>query len=495
MPWTVPWKRRYDTPLLMRSTLPMRVAFVTSSRFASQFESLNGDNSTPSPVYGSTCFGSSSCDTTHNPQNPAYLVQAVNHPDADKFWLISTACVPGGVGLDPGTGLATCSAGSRSAAQVRALIKQGPPTTTTTTTTTAVTTTTTTVRPGMPWGIFGASTTCSASAPCVNIHPGNTDSYNSQKAGCSVPCLQSATNVGNNGSIGTNGNIDVQGAIHGNVVGSTDVAGDTSDVSLNGSGHVYGYVKSGGTISVSGTVDGGTFPNQASPQTVPSPLSNCGPPYTTLTAGNATVTGATLAQVYNQSTGTLTLNGGKKLTLTGGTPGAPATYCFKTVTVQNNNTQLNVNGATAIYADGIVQIKSGAVMNNSTQDPENLELISTYGNDAGETGTGVLLDAGGTTMYMVVYAPATKVLYQGGGNLYGAIVGKTVEITGGSSCPSAPCPNGVHYDEYLGSGNAHLLAGLDIPVTTTVVTTTTTTYTYTVPGPPNTYHLVNWRQC
>src|SRR5206468_8320762 len=150
-------------------------------------------------------------------------------------------------------------------------------------------------------------------------------------------------------------------AIHGNVVGSTDVAGDTSDVSLNGSGHVYGYVKSGGTISVSGTVDGGTFPNQANPQTVPSPLSNCGPPYTTLTLDNGSnggnvvsVTGGTLSQVYDQSTGTLSLSGAKTLTLKGGTPGAQATYCFKTVTVQNNNTQLNVNGATAIYADGIV---------------------------------------------------------------------------------------------------------------------------------------------
>jgi len=346
----------------------------------------------------------------------------------------------------------------------------------------------------MPFAMFGGSTTCTASAPCLNIHPGNVDSYNSHKATCSSPtaggiCLQSTTNTGNNGSIASNGNITVQGAVHGNVIGNADVAGDPSDV--GGTGHVYGYIKSGGQVVYTDPVDGGITQNQTTPQTPLPAEPNCGPPFTVLNTapgGNVTLSGPG-SYSYTQSTGQLSISSGKIVTL------QPGTYCFGHVSVQNNGTQLAVSGpgVTAIFVDGVFEAKSGAQLNNSTQDPQSLQIISTYGNEAGETGTGVLLDAGGTTMYMTVYAPTTKVLFQGGGNLYGAIVGQTVEYTGGSACPSMPCSTGVHFDEYLASGQANLIRG--IPVPSTVTTTTTTTVTSTIYSYSyGSYSVVSWLQ-
>src|SRR5207247_1050166 len=119
---------------------------------------------------------------------------------------------------------------------------------------------------------------------------------------------------------------------------------------------------------------------------------------------------------YNSSTGALNMSSGVQVKLTAGN------YCLGAITIQNNNTSLQVDGHTTITANGVVQIKSGAVINNTTADPVNFQLTSTYGNDTGEnTNPGVLLDAGGTTMYMTVYAPTANLKFQGGGTLYGAI--------------------------------------------------------------------------
>src|SRR5262249_35834371 len=101
------------------------------------FDSFKTDPSfsttTPTALYASKCFGTTSCDSANNPRSPAYVVEALNHADTDKFWLVSTACVPG-----PATGSATnaCAAASTAMAQVKALIKKTVTTTTTTTTTT-----------------------------------------------------------------------------------------------------------------------------------------------------------------------------------------------------------------------------------------------------------------------------------------------------------------------------------------------------------------------
>ena len=80
-------------------------------------------------------------------------------------------------------------------------------------------------------------------------------------------------------------------------------------------------------------------------------------------------------------------------------------------------------------------------------------------------------------MYMTVYAPSTAVKLQGGGDIYGAIVGNTIDVTGNVT---------VHYDNYL-INSPNLVKGIPTPMTTR--TTTTTTYTTWTPAA---YSVTNW---
>ena len=189
------------------------------------------------------------------------------------------------------------------------------------------------------------------------------------------------------------------------------------------------------------------------------------------------VTGGALSSVYAQSTGALTLNSAKTLTLKAGT------YCFGNVNL-SGGAQLNTSGSgvTAIYIDGILHVQNnGTMINNASQDPQNVQLIVTFGNDAGETngqcgGNPVCLESG-AVMYMTVYAPSTGVKLQGGGDIYGAIVGNTIDVTGNVT---------VHYDNYL-INSPNLVKGIPTQMTTT--TTTTTTYTTWTPAA---YSVANW---
>lgn len=478
---------------------------------------LNTNNTTPSSLagYGSTCFGSTTCDSSDHPRSPAYLVQAKNDADPNRFWLISTACVPGPV-PDPGAAIATCPAGTKAMAQVKAWIQRGTPTVTTTETST----TTTTVLPAMPWALFGGASNCGDNG-CVYLHPGDTSSYNSHKTGCTVPCAQSATNTGNLGSIASNGNMKVQGGtdaaypggpagINGNLVSYTDTV-SSPDLTLSGT--INGSATAGGTIS--GTATGGVQPGKPTTQTPLPDLPNCAnPSYTALSlydaatnpTGNViSVSGATLAGLYNQSTGALTISGTKTLTLRAG---KTFNYCFGTVAMSSGGV-LNIDKlpseppvtdpygvnpyTTPIYIDGTLHIQNNDTMvNNALQDPQLVQLIVTYGNNIdrnGNTvnensgpgfcgGAGVCLESN-STMYMTLYAPSTGVQLQGGGDVYGAIVGKTINISGNSN---------IHFDEFL-LASPNLVQG--IPTARTITTTSTETRTTFADGSPT---VTGWQR-
>jgi len=461
-----------------------------SYTFDSVKGSLPNDNTTLVQLYAATCFGGSLCDSSH-PKNPAYLVEAMNDTTRpNSFWLYSTGCVPGPA-ANP------CPAGTIAAAQVRSLISRG--TTTTTTTVTTTVTTTTTTHPGFSWGAFGANS--------LSISGGVIDSYNSRA--CSpAPCPYGGGNVGSAAKAGSNGSIDASGSvsIQGTLINTTNVAADPSDISLSSGTQVSGNVLSGGSVKINSTtyansntppspnpmtdvqVGGTVTHDTASDQVIMSPLPDCGP-YSNMTGK---ITQYTNSSFTTQVASPSWKYGGVTACGTCGVPGMagyankpgeltfsgsifvklePGTYCLGQVTA---NATIQVVGHTVLTVNGQFTLSGGGLA-NSTADPQNMQLISTFGNDAGETQMGVTL-SGTSDGYMTVYAPTTGVTVSGGGSIYGAVMGKTLSLTGNSN---------IHYDAFLASGDADLSVGIPVVTVTEVPVVTTTTF----------FDLKSWQQC
>ncbi len=456
----------------------------TTLSFDTVKASLNADNTTPSAYYGSTCFGSTSCTSSTNPKSPAYLVQAVNSSDTDKFWLYSTACVPGPA-ANP------CATSSAAVAQVRALIKKTVSSTTTTTTTTV---------PEFQWGAFGGNS--------MSLSGGFYNSYNSHCNGvggaicdpgsCSPSGtgLLNTTRLGSNGTgtSNSNGYIQTSGtvSIGGSVIGTTDQAGDPKDVSLSsGTTVTGGIVESGGNVVIGGTtnpatssqVDSGAAtigtppvptiqPNSPTPQVTLNALPNCSP-YAASLPLTAAPGYSCPSTVYNSSTHYLNISGNTTKCVL-----ATGNYCLGQVNIQSSG-ELQISGPVVITVspgtggspNGFFEVQSSGVINNTTKDPEDFQVISTYN---GTNNNAVLINSASVS-YMTIYAPTAPVTLQGGGTLFGAVIGKSITATGNSA---------ICYDAFLGSGNANL---------TNAVPTTTTTIT-TIPG-PTTYSLLSWEKC
>lgn len=122
----------------------------------------------------------------------------------------------------------------------------------------------------------------------------------------------------------------------------------------------------------------------------------------------------------------------------------PGTYYFKNFTMVGGAT-LNITGETKIYLYGDLFRGGLAVINNNTSSAQNLQFYMTGG-----TAT-VTSD---NPFYGVIYAPNTDVTISGSADYFGAVVGKTLKVTGTGQ---------AHYDESL-----HLEA-IDPPNRTTLV--------------------------
>jgi len=399
-------------------------------------------------VYPSTCFGSGACDSA-SPRIPAYIVQAKDYIDPatgvsapDRFWLISTACIPGPA-ANP------CPFDARAAAQVQALLVQtstpGPPT--------------------IPVAVFGASTTAN---PAVKISSGGAlvDSFDSRGCG-SPPCNYTAVAHGSNGDIMANGGIDIKGTYNGDIVNLTNVSG--TDVKIESGTTVSGNLTYGGagTYSNSGSVSG-TITQQANQPKILGTLANCGPYPASMDSVITQYDGS--GNVVPQSKWTYS-NGALNISTgavgTGWVSMAPGNYCLASL-VASGGSLIKISDLTVITSNGEVNMSGGSFA-NLTNDAQNLQIISTYGNDAGETHTNYFVLSGGSGAYMVAYAPYTKVTISGSGAIYGAVIGNTVEASGGSS---------IHYDECLGKPECATKLVVGIPGDTTF----------------KTYSLAKWRQ-
>jgi uncharacterized repeat protein (TIGR01451 family) len=245
---------------------------------------------------------------------------------------------------------------------------------------------------------------------------GYTDSYN----GAYPATKSSLVNVLSNGAI----TMTNSGKVWGNVRSTR------AGVNMSGASQVTGNATAGTTVSRSGSATvGGTITNNAlAPvMTLPS-VSACGP-----YSSNAGISGT---YSYNSTTGNLTLSGVNIATLANGA------YCFNNITL-TNSAQLKVNGLVTIKLTGTLNTGGATSFTNTTGNPGNLRILSSYSGT-----TGVTL-GNSTSVYAVIYAPSSGVNISGAAPLFGTAVGKTITI--GNS-------GAVHYKTTLNSVWADLWA-------------------------------------
>jgi len=214
------------------------------------------------------------------------------------------------------------------------------------------------------------------------------------------------------------------GAYGGSNVGSDGDVGSNGTVTLTGTGAiVHGDASALSTVTATGgaLVDG-TTTNLKAPIEFP-PISHpCGSPYTYSSGSGISPVGS-----YNSSNGQLRGTGSANVTLANGT------YCFSSVDLAGQST-LTVNGSVKIYLTADSNFTGGGVV-NTTGLPENLQIFSLFSSSS----QGISV-SGGSQTAMAIYAPDCRVALSGGSNFYGAIVGKSIDISGGTA---------FHYDKRL----------------------------------------------
>jgi hypothetical protein len=195
-------------------------------------------------------------------------------------------------------------------------------------------------------------------------------------------------------------------------LGSASILGDvrsaTSSVTLGGGGLVTGSVRAGTAITSQGTIRGSRTPNSPSPTLNPPSVASCSP-----YSGPVGLSGQFS---YNAATGDLTLSGQKTATLAAGT------YCFRNVALSGGSS-LNVSGPVTIVLNGVLSVAGGSHLNAAGQIPGNLRISSSF---AGVNGVSL----GGSTVHAGIFAPRTNVVATGGAQLYGAVLGKTLNTSG-----------------------------------------------------------------
>jgi hypothetical protein len=218
-----------------------------------------------------------------------------------------------------------------------------------------------------------------------------TDSYDSREAPYSI------ATAGHHGDVKSNRDITVSGV-------GTLVKGDAA---------------AGGTVSTSGgAAIIGDATNNALPLGFP-PAIPCGPPFS---SGAGVVGGS-----YDPSTGQLRGTGSDAIILANGT------YCFSSVELTGNSS-LTVNGPITLYLTAPSSFAAGGII-NTTANAESLKIVSSF--SSSELGITV---SGGAQVYMTLYAPNARVEITGAGDLYGAIVGRSIANTSGAR---------FHYDRKL----------------------------------------------
>lgn len=237
------------------------------------------------------------------------------------------------------------------------------------------------------------------------------DSYSS--AGGYPATKGSLANILSNGTITMGNSAKVWG----------NVRSTRANVNMTGSSQVTGNATAGTTVTTSGSASvGGTRTNNALAPVMTLPSVQACSPF----SSNSGITGT---YSYNASTGDLTLSGVNIATLANGN------YCFHNVTL-GNSSQLKVNGPVVIKLTGTLNTSGATSINNTTQIPNNLRILSSY------SGSNGMILGNSANTYAVIYAPNTGFNSSGSAPLFGTVAGKSITI--GNS-------GAIHYDTTLKS--------------------------------------------
>lgn len=226
---------------------------------------------------------------------------------------------------------------------------------------------------------------------------GYTDSYDSGSGS------YSSQTPGDDGNVGSNGNITNSG----------------TPTTVNGTESAGGTVAQGQATITEGFYEG--QPQVALPPVTP-PCSNPTTNGNTISPPNA----------YNSGNGKLTGNSSDNIQLSQGV------YCFSGVTLNGQST-LTIpstnTGPVEIYLLGSIDSKfTGGGIINATGVPANLRIYAT-------AAVSSITVNGGAQAGMVIYAPESEIKFTGGANIFGAAVGGTIRLMGGTN---------FHYDSATG---------------------------------------------
>lgn len=242
----------------------------------------------------------------------------------------------------------------------------------------------------------------------------NVDSYDSSLGDYGVN-----GNIHSNGSIGSNGTSSgIISLSNNSVVNGNASTGVNGTVSLSNGSQVTGTTTHSNNITLSPVVVPSALTSLASGGSLS--ISNGGTQ--TLNSGDYQYTSISMS---NDST--LTVNGTVRLYLTA-----------NSALSANNNVTINVsNGANVtIYSDGVFSAANDVTINNQGNIPSNFVIYSTY------TGSNGVSLANSGAFYGVVYAPNTDISIGNNGQVFGALIGKTIWFSNNDN---------IHYDEAVGT--------------------------------------------
>ncbi len=231
--------------------------------------------------------------------------------------------------------------------------------------------------------------------------PGNplTDSYRSSQ-GSYDPMT-----AGDEGTLCSNGTIDISGNA---VINGSSIAGKDKTTDISGGAQVTGNLGNRISTLKLEPVDVTDVQFDNDNDDVPQATDSAGNPASFPLAGNCD----------------FSLNANESVSL------PPGTYYFKNLDLSTSS-RVDISGKTVIYMTDELKMAASSSINNSTQNPSNLKILSTH-NKAKLTA-----DA---TFYGVLYAPNAEITVSGNADIFGAVVGKKLTIAGDSA---------IHYDEDL----------------------------------------------
>jgi hypothetical protein len=284
-------------------------------------------------------------------------------------------------------------------------------------------------------------------APGVINFSGNnamTDSYDSAIAGPNPTQGQMHEGTAGHGDVGSNTGV---------ALGNGDVNGTTTVTAGAGNGSVT--VGSNGSstngVQTSGTASG-----------VPSGS------VTTLTGSDATpqfIPDAPTAPAGSTNLGSISLSGNHTQTIS-----QPGNYVVSSLSIAGNGQLIFPStGIVNLYVQGSgasISIAGNGIATPSGY-PSNVRIWYGGSTDVNITGNG--------DMKAVIMAPNAAVNFKGNGAMYGAAIGKTVNITGNGA---------FHYDEALGRS----VQLTYIPPVTVITTTVSTTFNF------SRYQAVSWME-